>query len=340
MSLLELMLALGLGLFLIAGVVNAFLSNKDTIRVETSLARLQENGRMALDLIAKDVRDAMYLGCGSGGSGPEVMARHVSYRGVAGFERTASAWSPPLPASLASLDDSGAIDNRVGSDVLRLQHAGAIGAGLNPSAAVLPAAAAVSIASNPTCLEAGDRVVIAGCRGSHLFEITNDPACGGSATTLEYAASANAVTRIAPGYSTGDDILAFFDKTWFVADTGRRRTGREIPVYSLYRRTNGASEEMVEGVEYLQVQYGQLLDTGNMRYVSAGDAGLDWSEVAALRIALLLRSYEPVLDAADTGTYRLLDQSIGAAGTAYTHDGDRGLRRVFSTTVALRNGMR
>ena len=41
-----------LGLFLILGVVNVFLSNKDSTQLETSVARLQENGRIALDLIA------------------------------------------------------------------------------------------------------------------------------------------------------------------------------------------------------------------------------------------------------------------------------------------------
>ena len=45
MSLIELMVAMGLGLFLILGVVNVFIANKDSTQVETSLARLQEMNR-------------------------------------------------------------------------------------------------------------------------------------------------------------------------------------------------------------------------------------------------------------------------------------------------------
>ena len=40
MSLIELMVALGLGVFLIFGVISVFLSNKSSSQVETSLARL------------------------------------------------------------------------------------------------------------------------------------------------------------------------------------------------------------------------------------------------------------------------------------------------------------
>ena len=94
---------------------------------------------------------------------------------------------------------------------------------------------------------------------------------------------------------------------------------------------------MVEGVEYMQVLYGQELGSGNLRYVPANDASLDMAEVVSVRLALLMQSFEPVLDADDATAYQVLDQSIDSAGTTYLHNGDRTLRRVFQTTVLLRN---
>ena len=79
------------------------------------------------------------------------------------------------------------------------------------------------------------------------------------------------------------------------------------------------------------------LASGNIRYVPASDATLDLNNVISMRVALLIQSFEPVLDAADTAQYRVLDETIDSAGTDYTHNGDRSLRRVFRTTAILRN---
>ena len=330
----ELLVALALGVFLIAGLVNVFLGNRQTAQAETALARLQENGRLALELLARDVRDAMYIGCGSGHIRPVVIARDTVFNGIRGWELTEAGWSPPLPARLETLSRRPLPAARVGSDVLHVQHGARPAGGLSPSASV-SGSGAVPIAGNPACLRRGQRALIADCARAHVFRITNAPSCSGGATRLQFGAAANQPASIRPGYSTAAELYRFHDKTWFVSATGRMR--RTIPVFALYRRDNGRNEEIIEGVEYLQVLYGQRLANGALRYVAADDAGLDWSEVTAVRIDLLLQSFEPVLSAADERAYQVLDESIGGEGAAYTHNGDRALRRVFSTTAVLRN---
>ena len=57
----------------------------------------------------------------------------------------------------------------------------------------------VSIPNNPDCVSKGDWVVVAGCSNAHWFEVTNEPACDGSATTLEYGGPTNVITSISPG---------------------------------------------------------------------------------------------------------------------------------------------
>ncbi|TAL47465.1 MAG: pilus assembly protein PilW, partial [Methylovulum sp.] len=56
MTLIEILIAMLLGVFLIGGVIQIFISTKQTYRMQEGLSRLQENGRFAMDFITKDVR--------------------------------------------------------------------------------------------------------------------------------------------------------------------------------------------------------------------------------------------------------------------------------------------
>jgi type IV pilus assembly protein PilW len=63
LSLIEIMIALLIGAFLLGGVLQIFIGSKQTYRMQENLSRLQENGRFALDFLAKDIRMAGYWGC-------------------------------------------------------------------------------------------------------------------------------------------------------------------------------------------------------------------------------------------------------------------------------------
>jgi type IV pilus assembly protein PilW len=65
-SLVEIMIALLIGLFLMGGILQMFSASQQTYRMQSNLARLQENGRFALDFLARDLRMAGYWGCLSG----------------------------------------------------------------------------------------------------------------------------------------------------------------------------------------------------------------------------------------------------------------------------------
>jgi type IV pilus assembly protein PilW len=87
---------------------------------------------------------------------------------------------------------------------------------------------------------------------------------------------------------------------------------------------------LVEGVENMQILYG--VDTNNdgvpNYYVPAGTAGLDMTLVNSVRVSLLLRT---------------IDDNIASEPLEYSYNGDkttptdRRIRRVFSSTIALRN---
>jgi type IV pilus assembly protein PilW len=63
LTLIEIMIALLIGAFLLGGVLQIFLGSKQTYRMQDNLAKLQENGRFAMEFLAKDIRMAGYWGC-------------------------------------------------------------------------------------------------------------------------------------------------------------------------------------------------------------------------------------------------------------------------------------
>jgi len=94
----------------------------------------------------------------------------------------------------------------------------------------------------------------------------------------------------------------------------------------------GATLPVIDGVEAMHVLFG--VDTDNddaaNQYVSAGNVG-DMEDVVSLRLSMLLRTLDDdIVEVTDTGTHDLLDETVDPAD-------DRRLRRVFSTTINLRN---
>ena len=80
-SLIELMVAMVIGLFLILGAVTVFSQSRNTYRTAESVARLQEIGRLAMDVVETDVRMANFWG----------MSNHADYID----NRTPIGGSPP-----------------------------------------------------------------------------------------------------------------------------------------------------------------------------------------------------------------------------------------------------
>lgn len=335
-SLVELLVAIVLGAFLVLGVVNVFTSTKQSSVVENALARIQENGRLAVELISSDLHKAHYSGCNSVGGIVDVVATGVTFEGVRGFERAANngVWAPdPTNAVLTPISGIA----REGSDVLSIQLATSVGQNLL-TADLSSNDGVAKLSANPDCaLGTGDLVLVSSCLTAHMFRVTNTVSCTDptAAVDLEFDTTANLPLPIEPGYRYTDqsEIMEFEAVTWFVADTGRDLNGQDV--FALYRSSNGVAEEMLEGVEYLQLEYGQRVGD-QMRYVNALDASLDWEEVVAVRFAILLQGFDRIRDQDDTEPYNLLGTTILATGDG-AHSGGPVLRRVFSTTATMRN---
>lgn len=62
-SIVELLIALALGLLVVSGIVALFVGNSRTYEIVTAQSRLQENARFAFDFISSRARGAGYFGC-------------------------------------------------------------------------------------------------------------------------------------------------------------------------------------------------------------------------------------------------------------------------------------
>jgi type IV pilus assembly protein PilW len=101
---------------------------------------------------------------------------------------------------------------------------------------------------------------------------------------------------------------------------------------------NGAP--LVDGVESMQVLYGvdttadgvanSYVDSVGVQAGTASGAGADWDNVVSVRVAVLVQGQANVLDQAQAITYNLLNRP-------YTAANDQTPRRVFTTTIPLRN---
>jgi type IV pilus assembly protein PilW len=160
-------------------------------------------------------------------------------------------------------------------------------------------------------------------------------------------------TELRPGCNPGNDVsksmlsqingeLLKLQGTIFYI--GKRANAAENPPALFRRQLNsnavaGTPEEMLEGIENMQILYGVNLDRDMQNTVNAylpADQVPAWNKVISLRLSLLVQSIEDNLTvspqpyAFDGVTYD------GAAGNGPLPS-DRRLRSVFSATVTLRN---
>src|SRR5210317_723868 len=132
-GLIEILVAVAIGLILVGGIIQVFMSTRLGYQMDSGLARLQENARAAIDFTSYDVRMAGFMGCPNlDNLTPNNILDPVQYPGltfnpadaIAGHEYTGSTWAPALPAALSGLSSPPLAD----TDVVRIQMGTSCGA--------------------------------------------------------------------------------------------------------------------------------------------------------------------------------------------------------------------
>ena len=319
-SLVELMVAMTIGFIVVAAVGYVYLSSRQSFRLTDSMSRMQENGRLAIETLARDVRMAGYVGCGN--------LKNATINTIA---------NAPVPvmsmATAITGEDSGAaVANYAGTTITRaagdtISVMGAFGGGVNLVGNLDPSNANIQINGNPYSFAVGDVLMVTNCTNADIFRPTT-VSTGGS-VTMSHSNATNTGNRV--GTYGPDGIVLRMDRfTYFI---GTNPAGKR----ALYRTnlTKGVPEdtvELVEDVEDMQIEYGQDTngDGAADAYNDATTVAANWAQVVSARISLLLASPENNIVPSEQ-TYNF----DGAAVTAAT--GDRRLFQVLTTTIAVRN---
>ena len=328
-SLVELMVAMAISLVLMAGVVAIFLSSRTTYETTDRLSRIQESGRFALDMLVRDLRSAGYLGCSRRAGLTNTLNNATSpfwdfATPVYGFDAQGSAWLPVLDTSAGGVAPGAS--TTAGADVIVIRLPRPTTQPVRVIALMADTTDAVQIANTtPLPINAGDIVQVSDCSGRAVFQVTS--AAGG---VLQHGAGAgtpgNLSADLEYAFTTTAELVPLQSVAYYLADGSTPGAGT-----SLWRKVGGpaAAEELVEGVEQLQILYGRR--NGNeVQYLRADEVGANWGEIVTVRVALLVRSLSAYGTDTDQEPHNLLGTDVPAPG-------DRQMRQVFTTTVNIRN---
>lgn len=397
LSLIEILIALAIGSLLVLGLVEVFAASRTAYQLSTGLARVQENGRFAMDYLQRDLRMAGHLGCvndqarflpantsgtrlalastflpaGSSDfslSDNEALRFDIGIRGheanntgtndavnlttVPALAGAATAWAPAVDADMFNrMNAPGAGQPIAGSDVVELRF-------LVPNGVQMtsfdPAASPVTLAFNDP-----DGRLTEGAEAPSLFGIAD---CMNAAVFQATTRTATGMTIAASGMNestlTGNEAFVGGQARIHRAESLVYYIGRNAQnIPSLYRMRYSVApgtallqsprEELVEGIESLQLQYGQdnrtnplETPTGNIGrgvlasgVLPAADPVNAWRRVGLVQIGLVARSTEP---AAATQRAAAVTQ-LSALGVVMTPPNDTLYRAVYEDTVALRN---
>lgn len=321
MTLVEVMIGMLLGVFLVGGVLQVFASSRQTYRVHDATSRMQESGRMALEVISRDIRMADYWGCASD-------ATNV----VNNLDTAGSGYVDFKTGGIGGTENSGGLP---GTDTLILR--GGVDSDLGVEPPYGPQASANIKVSAGSGLEQDDIVFVADCSSADIFQITNSNPDGagvlvhntGSGDPGNY----NVTNPGCPGAN------AHCLSKVYGSDASVYRT-QEIS-YRILMGSEGQPAlfrnglEFLDGIENFQILYGVDIDPvgtagfGIANFYVPADQVADMEQVISIRFAIVTRSYDDNLTGGISQNYNIFGTNIAAA--------DNRLRQVYTATVAVRN---
>jgi type IV pilus assembly protein PilW len=356
-SILELLIALTLGLVVVAGIVQLFTGNSRTYEIVNAQARLQENARYSFQFITRFARDAGYFGCapeaelvvkGLNGNWNAIPEYNMS-EPIDGFE--ANGDGTYLPNNLLTLPrtEGGANTN------VHVAGNGIDGGGLDPASDILifrslrkPVARLTNRLQpdgDPQVYTPGgspqfavdDVVVVSDCEQAALFRVTG-LGVAGDVTTLAHATNAGGnpfdngdtittyagdvlpatMSILGRSYGAAATVGVFETTIFFIAPSTQANNAGEN-INALWQKSGSrAPVELVQGVENMQVLYG-VDSTPNDGITN-------------------VNQYREIQDVADVNAIVVVQVSLDISSVdALVGTGGDRLRRTYTNTVSLRN---
>jgi type IV pilus assembly protein PilW len=339
-SLIELMIAMVLGMVLMAGALQVFLGVKKTFVFNSDMTSMQENARFAMEFITRDARMAGYFGCGSQAvantlnpvSGDGTWQYQFD-QGLVGYDGDDADFpTTDFPVADRPTLSSGTMPK---SDVFTVLRGSTDGASFTVSDHNVTSSV-VTVTLNHT-YDPGDILMISDCDHAAIFQVT----AGGTNKlrhnpgNSEYPGNCTkgfGLPRLCStngnGYEYKGDasVMEVLSHAYYV-DTA----SNNVP--SIYREeitggVDSATEELVQGIESMQTLFGvDTSDDGMANRYGLASSITDWTTVVSLRLHLLARSLTQVTS--EPVDFRFV-------GVTYSPS-DKYLRKEFITTVKVRN---
>ncbi|MBS0193215.1 MAG: PilW family protein [Proteobacteria bacterium] len=297
LGLVELMIAMLLGILVAGSAVAIFSTNRQAYAATESLGRIQENARVAYELMGRDIRMAFGTPCAARNlpmanltTGPSGVGQwwQTWGGGISGYNQG----STPPPGAPANMTTAG--------DALVL-----IGSDDSPMSVVShdPANRKFVLNAAPAAFKANDLVVVCDYRQGGMFQI-NSATTGGPYTMTYAKGGMNCGQDMSlpvncgsakPGVKFANNAMIGRVRSvvWYIANNGRGGTS----LYQAQLDTGGVidTQEIADGVTAMSLSY---LVNGATAYCPAQpvgggcSVGGNWTNVVAVRVALTLQGQD------------------------------------------------
>ncbi len=329
-SLVELMVAMAIGLVSVLAVSAVLLSSSSLYRVSDNRARMQESARFGITEMERDVRMAGFMGCFNVAMFPSRYTNLVrnpnnyenNYRSaVSGYDAVSGGTA--APSGMDAKIGAGGPAPIAGNDVLIVRMPAGPTATVN---AAMPTTSTPIPVDSVAGFRAGGLAVVSDCAYANVFVVTQTPAD----RALVHAANGNSQASLTRNFSQSSSatVTPLTTVAYYIGAASDGVAGNR----SLYRQDAlAAPEEVADGVEQMQLEYG--IDTNTPpdgitnQFVTANNIGT--ASVTAVKVSLLVKSP---------------NDKVALSNQVYTFDGtsgqratDRRLYTPFTTTIALRN---
>ncbi|HEY9036568.1 MAG TPA: PilW family protein [Pseudomonadales bacterium] len=356
-TLIELLVSMLVGLIIMAGVVQVFQGNFINARYQDNMALLQENGRFTMAMLTRQFQMAGYSGCMTKNVKINNTLNDASFDasfnpdiGIEGWEYKNTYYTAPqtteypfaylLTANqLVSTTNGDWADSLgvppfniqavPGSDIFRIWGGAGMGVTVD---GISPGANTVLTVNDVSSIPQDSILLLNNCAKADLVQ-----ACNVNSSTKNIILSAGCTPgNIAAAHlnvTVGAGVYVLQGNLYYV---GRRNDDAANPP-SLFVRALGtnsglaAGQELVEGIENIQIMYGVDTSTDQSAdvYVTAKQIDtVNWEKVVSVRVTVMTGSVEDNIISDPMPIFY-----NGATSTPT----DRRVRQVFTKTITLRN---
>ncbi len=337
-SLIEILIATMLGIFITSGALSIYISNKDSFRVQQAISFTQKNARFIINQFNIKISSAGYSGL------------YSSFVNSADLENTLTGptdirWDLSRPVygynNVSSSDTIAGVTGIVaGSDVLILKS-------MISDTNIVGNTTSDTLSLNATSgYEDGDILIITDADKASIFQIDTKTDLGSGVLKVELSVGSSPqpgnLSELANLYDSSARIgyletVAYFIKPKVDGRSalyeGRLKTSDDSPPTMVVT-------ELVSNVENIQFVYGVDADNNNSveKYIDATTVtAAEWKQVKSIGISLLLAS--------ESNGITIDDNSYSFDSTDFTYKldatpsatADKRVRKSYSTHVKLKN---